>query len=183
MRYLFDPSQGRFTVQAFPRGTLSALGHSPTFAVRKFTGELNFDPDAMAGASVRVAVQATSLELTDAVSPKDRAEIESRMRDEVLQSASHPTIELKTTEIAATRISDGWYRLSIPFKVSVRGVTNTQRVDAQLRLIEDEARLSGETKLSQSAFRIKPVSALAGMLTLQDELKIAFDLVARKPPE
>jgi polyisoprenoid-binding protein YceI len=182
MRYLVDASQGRFTVQAFARGALSVLGHSPTFAVRAFTGEVDFSPDTIAGAAVRLTIPADSLELTDAVSPKDRAEIESRMRQEVLASAAHPTISFESTEISADKIMEGWYRLAITGKLTLRGVTNTQRIDAQFRLMEDEARLSGDGKLSQSAYRIKPVSALAGMLQLQDELKIAFDLVARNQP-
>jgi polyisoprenoid-binding protein YceI len=180
MRYLFDASQGVFTVQAFARGALSALGHNPTFAVRAFTGTIDFSPDAIAEAVVRLTIQADSLALTDAVSPRDRAEIESRMRQEVLESTSYPTIALESTEISSGKIADGWYRLAITGKLSVHGVTKTQRIDAQLRLMEDEARLSGDHKLLQSAYRIKPVSALAGMLQLQDELKIAFDLVAHK---
>jgi polyisoprenoid-binding protein YceI len=180
MRYVLDASQGLFTVQAFARGALSALGHSPTFAVRSYTGEIEFSPDAVAATAIRLTIGADSLELTDAVSPKDRAEIESRMRQEVLESASHPTIALTSTEISAGKIAEGWYRLAITGKLSLRGVTNTQRLDAQFRLMDDEARLSGDSKLSQSAYRIKPVSALAGMLQLQNELKITFDLVARK---
>jgi polyisoprenoid-binding protein YceI len=182
MRYLLDASQGRFTVQAFARGALSVFAHSPTFAVRAFTGEIDFSPDATAGAAVRLTIQADSLELIDAVRPEDRAEIEGRMRQEVLASASHPTISLESTEISADKIVEGWYRLKIKGRLSLRGVTNTQRIDAQFRLTEDLAHLSGESKLSQSGFRIKPVSALAGMIQLQDELKIAFDLVARKQP-
>jgi polyisoprenoid-binding protein YceI len=178
MRYLFHASDSRFTVQAFARGALAALGHNPTFAVRDFTGEIDFSPDAIARASVKLTIQADSLALVDAVSAKDRAEIESRMRQEVLAIAPYPAIAFESTEISVNKISEGWYRLAITGKLSLHGVTKTQRVDAQFRLMEAEARLSGDTKLLQSAYRIKPVSALAGMLQLQDELKVAFDLVA-----
>jgi polyisoprenoid-binding protein YceI len=180
MRYLLSASQGRFTVQAFARGALSVLGHSPTFVVRGLTGEIECAPDAIAPAVIRLTIQADSLELADAVSPKDRAEIETRMRQEVLESARYPTIAFESSEIAPVRIADGWYRLAITGKLSLRGVTNPQRLDAQLRLMEGEARLSGDCKLLLSAYRIKPVSALGGMLQLQDELKITFDLVARE---
>jgi polyisoprenoid-binding protein YceI len=179
MRYMLDASQGFFKVQGFARGPLSALGHSPTFVVGALTGEIDFSPDAIAGAAVRLTVQADSLALTDAVSPKDRAEIETRMRQEVLESAKYPVIALESTEISAAKIAEGWFRLTITGKLSLHGVAKTQRIDAQIRLMEDEARLSGESNLSQSAYRIKPVSALAGMIQLQDELKIAFDLVGR----
>jgi polyisoprenoid-binding protein YceI len=180
MRYLLDASQGFFKVQAFARGPLSALGHSPTFKVGAFAGEIEFSSDPNPRAAVHLTIQADSLALADAVKPKDRADIESRMRQDVLESSSYATIALESTEISAVKIADGWYRLAITGKLSLHGVTKTQRIDAQLRLMEDEARLSGESMLSQSAHRIKPVSALAGMIQLQDQLKIAFDLVGRK---
>jgi polyisoprenoid-binding protein YceI len=183
MRYLLDASQSRFTVQAFVRGAFSALGHSPTFAIREFTGELRMPTDEAAGASVQLKVRASSLALTDPVSAKDREEIESRMRNEVLETASFPEIVFQSTAITASKIAEGWYRLGIAGELSLHGTTNPHRVDAQLRVIEDEARLSGDCELLQLAYRIKPVSALGGMISLKDELKLTFDLVGRSQGE
>jgi hypothetical protein len=36
VRYVFDPSVSRFTVQAFATGLLCAFGHNPTIAIRDF---------------------------------------------------------------------------------------------------------------------------------------------------
>jgi polyisoprenoid-binding protein YceI len=180
MRYLLDASQSRFTVQALVQGTLSALGHSPTFAIRAFTGEIRLAPEAIADTAILLTIQADSLALADSVSAKDRDEIESRMRQEVLESAAHPQIVFQSTEITPSKIAEGWYRLGIAGKLSLHGVTNPHRLDAQLRVMDDEIRLSGDCTLSQPAYRIKRVSALGGMITLKDELKIAFDLAGRK---
>ena len=43
--YAIDPDMSRFTVRAFASGMLSALGHSPTLAVRDFTGKAEFSPE------------------------------------------------------------------------------------------------------------------------------------------
>jgi polyisoprenoid-binding protein YceI len=180
MRYLLDDSQSRFTVQAFVSGALSALGHSPTFAIRNFTGEICFATEAIADARVHLKVQAGSLALTDSVSAKDRDEIESRMRQEVLELVAYPEIVFQSTEITPIKIADGWYRLAIAGKLSLHGVTNPHRLDSNLRVMEDEVRLSGDCALLQPAYRIKRVSAVGGMITLKDELKFAFELVARK---
>jgi polyisoprenoid-binding protein YceI len=179
MRYLLDDSQSQFTVQAFVSGALSVLGHSPTFAVRTFTGEIRFAPEALTDAAINLKVQAASLALTDTVSAKDRDEIESRMRKEVLESALFPEIVFQSTETTSTKIADGWYSLRIAGKLSLHGATNPHRLDAQLRVMDDEIRLTGDCPLSVPAYRIKRVSALGGMITLKDELKIAFDLVGR----
>ena len=79
-RYRMDPGHSRFTVQAFAGGLLSFLGHSPTFAVRDFAGELCWEPDRPEGAGLVVTVRADSLELIDNVRPADREDIEGRMR-------------------------------------------------------------------------------------------------------
>jgi polyisoprenoid-binding protein YceI len=180
MRYSLDDSQSRFTVQAFVSGALSALGHSPTFAVRAFTGEICFAAETIADASIRLKVQASSLALADSVSAKDRDEIESRMRLEVLEIAAYPEIVFGSTDVTSSEIADGWYRLAIAGKLSLHGVTNPHRMDSNLRVTEDEVRLSGDCVLSQQAYRIKRVSAVGGLITLKDELKIAFELVARR---
>jgi polyisoprenoid-binding protein YceI len=180
IRYVLDPAQSRFTVQAFAQGVLSVFGHSPTFAVRAFTGELRFTPEALAEASLDLTVRADSLTLTDSVSAADRDEIESRMRKEVLETAAFPEIRFQSTEITASKIADNWYRLRIAGKLSLHGVTNAHKVEAQLRILEDRIRLSGDCTLRMPAYRIKPVSALGGAIRLKDELKVVFDLGGRK---
>jgi polyisoprenoid-binding protein YceI len=182
-RYTLDPAQSRFTVQAFAGGMLSGLGHSPTFAIREFTGELRFTPDAPAESSFRLSVKADSLALTDSVSPKDRNEIESRMRQEVLETATSPEIVYQSTKITADKIADSWYRIRIAGELRLRAAKKPQAVDAQLRLSDDQMRLSGQCTLLQSAFGIKQVSALGGMIKLKDELKFDFDLIGRKQDE
>jgi polyisoprenoid-binding protein YceI len=180
MRYVLDSSRSRFTVQAFATGMLSGFAHSPTFAVREFTGELRFDADALADTSFQLTARADSLTLLDSVKPQDREEIESRMRQEVLETARYPEITFRSTSITADRITGGWYRLQIAGDLHLHGVKKAHRVDTQLRVTDDESRLSGQYKLSQSGHGIKLVSALGGMIRVKDELKIDFDFVGRK---
>src|ERR1700757_2837485 len=104
VRYTLDPSRSRFTVQAFATGILSGFAHSPTFAIRGFTGEMDFVPNAPAESSLTVTVRADSLTVTDSVSPQDRDDIESRMRQEVLETASYPEIVFQSTKITADQV-------------------------------------------------------------------------------
>jgi polyisoprenoid-binding protein YceI len=180
MRYVLDDSQSRFTVQAFATGPLSALAHSPTFSVRAFTGEIRLATEAIADLAIHLTVEAVSLALADSVSAKDRDEIESRMRQEVLETTAYPEIVFQSTKITASKIAEGWYRLGVAGKLALHGVTNLHQVDAQLRVGEDDLRLSGDSKLLQSAYRIKRVSALGGMITVKDELKLTFELMGSK---
>jgi polyisoprenoid-binding protein YceI len=182
VRYSFDPALSRFTVQAFATGVLSAFAHCPTFAIRSFAGELQFDPDSPATATLRITVQADTLELLDNVKPQDRAEIVGRMRQEVLETATYPEIAFEGREIKADKIADGWYRLQLAGQFSLHGARRPEQLDAQLRITGEEARLSGRFGLSQSAYRIKHVSALGGAIKVKDALAIDFELVGRTDP-
>ena len=177
--YVLDPAQSRFTVRAFASGPLSGLGHSPTFAVRELSGELRFTPETLADAAFHLSVRADSLTLTDPVSPKDREEIEGRMRQEVLETAVYPEIDFQGAEITTGKVADNWYRLRLKGELRLHGVKRPQPVDAQLRILEDQMRLSGQCTLLLSAYRIKPVTALGGLIKLKDELKLDFELVGR----
>ncbi len=178
--YEFDAGSSRFTVQAFAGGMLSIMAHSPTFAIREFTGELRFASEALDGGVLRMTIKAGSLRLVDQVKPADRHEIESRMLQEVLEISTWPEVRFESNAIAATRIADNWHRLQIQGTVLLHGVSQAHPIDAQMRTQEEEMRLSGDSKLRQSAFRIKKVTALAGTITLKDELKFAFDLIGRR---
>jgi polyisoprenoid-binding protein YceI len=180
IRYRLNPVRSRFTVQAFAAGMLSALAHSPTFSVRDFNGELQLDSDNPATATLHMDVKAKELELVDRVKPQDRAEIESRMREEVLNVAAHPEIRFTGAVTSAIKIADNWYRLEIKGDLSVRGAKGTQRIDAQLRIFDGEVHLSGEFSIHQSAYGIKRVSAVGGTIYLKDDLKCSFDIIGRQ---
>jgi polyisoprenoid-binding protein YceI len=178
--YRLDPTRSRFTVQAFARGMLAMLGHDPIIAIRDFTGELHFAADQPEQSSLQMTIKAESLEVADNVKAQDKPEIQGTMQREVLETARYPLIEFRSTAVTATRIADNWYRLQLRGELTLHDVKGTQDVDAQLRLADGEARLSGEFKLLQTPYRIKLVSALGGMIKLKDELKFSFDIVGER---
>jgi len=180
VRYRFDPTRSRFTVQAFATGMLSAFAHSPTFAVREFRGELRFEtggplPEHLA---IDLAIPAGAIELQDRVSPADRREIHDRMRTEVLAESAHAEIEYRAADVPCEPLGRGRYRLRLDGTLSLVGVTSPQPVNAELEIFEDGVRLSGRCSLQLSRYRIKPVTALGGTIRLKDELTLSFALVA-----
>ncbi len=64
--------------------------------------------------------------------------------------------------------------------MQLHGLTAMQQIDFQVRVSDQELRLSGEFPLSISKYKMKRVTALGGMIQLKDELKFAFDLVGQK---
>jgi polyisoprenoid-binding protein YceI len=180
VRYVFDATQSQFTVQAFKTGLLSTFGHSPIFAVSDYSGEARFGSSGLASFSLELTVVADSLVLLDRVSQADRREIESRMRDDVLDTRACPEIRYRAERLADERLAAGRYRLRIGGPLTLHGVTHPHQVVAELTVFEDAVRLRGSCALKLSDYQIKPVSALAGAIKLKDELQLVFDLNAHK---
>ena len=181
-RYLVNASDSRFTVQAFAEGMFSAFGHDPVIAIRDFTGEARCAQEGtLEGSSVKMTINAGALTVADNVSDKDRREIERAMNEEVLESATYPDIVFESTDISASRLARGRYRLRIIGNLSLHGVTNRGLwVYAKVSMADDGLRAEGEFSLQQTDYGIKPFAAAGGSIKVKNELKFAFDIAARK---
>jgi polyisoprenoid-binding protein YceI len=176
-RYKLDPTQGRFTVETSATGMLSMFGHSPTFDVRDFAGEVRFEGGEVGRMALDLRVDAGSLVVRDRVSPADRREIESRMRRDVLESADYPEIAYLTGDVSADATAPGTYRVHLAGRLSLHGATRPRPIDAELRIFGDGLQLRGSCPLRMSDYGIRPVTALGGTIKLKDDLTISFLLV------
>jgi polyisoprenoid-binding protein YceI len=179
-RYLLDARQSRFTVQAFASGMLAGFAHSPKFAIKQFDGEMRFSPEDPGESSLSLTVKASTLDLLDSVKEKDRLEMQKTMLDEVLEVAKYPEISFRSTEVALTKIAEGWYRAQIRGDMRLHGVTNAVSIDSQLRVADRVLRLTGDWSLLLPDYKIKRVTAAAGLIKLKDDLKFQFDLAGHE---
>jgi polyisoprenoid-binding protein YceI len=180
-RYRIDPGRSRFTVQAFAAGLLSSFAHSPTFAVRGYSGEVRLGSTAET-LELDLDIDPDSLDLEDRVSDADRREIYARMRDEVLEVSRYRALTFRGRATRAEPIAQGHYRLAIAGDLTLHGATRPHPVDAELIVFGDGLRLGGGTTLRMSEFGIRPVTALGGTIKLKDELRFTFDLAALPLP-
>lgn len=181
-RYVIDPTVSRFTVQAFASGLLSAFGHNPKIAIRDISGEARFNPAAVEQSSLHLIVKAASLTVTDNISDKDRRDIERDMREKVLEVDKNPEIVFDVPTVVVKAQSDAGYDVILKGSLALHGVNRGQAVPARITLTGDMLRAFGEFALRQSEYGIKPPSAVGGGLKVKDEVKLTFDIVARKRP-
>lgn len=168
-------------MQAFASGLISAVAHSPKIAIRDWTGEIEAPSSTLAGASLRVRVKATSLEVLDELRDDDRREIHRVMNKEVLETAEFPEVVYESSEIQPEKLRDDLYRVSVRGTLTLHGVSNDQDLGAQASLGVDSIRAYGSFTLLQTDYDIRIASIAGGALKLQDELKFSFYVVARKP--
>jgi polyisoprenoid-binding protein YceI len=180
LHYAIDKSSSKFTVRAFATGMLSTFGHSPTFAVRDFDGDLEFSPEALDKTSLSLRVRAGSLEVMDDIKNSDRQEIESTMNRSVLETEKYPDISFATTRVSANSLGEGRYQANLNGNLTLHGIIRPIAIPTQVTLMGDMLRAGGEFPLLQTNFGIAPVSVAGGTLKLKDEIKFVFDIVARK---
>jgi polyisoprenoid-binding protein YceI len=180
IRYSVDRSASTFTVRAFVTGMFSAFGHSPVIAIRKYQGIIDFDPEQPAESKVNIAIQASSLSLISESSERDRREIESRMREEVLKSDQYPEILYDCIRVSPSRTSEGQYWAALDGDLTFRGLTRGEVVSTRVNLDNNGIRAFGDFFISQSAYGIPPVTGIGGAIRLKDELKFSFNIMARK---
>jgi hypothetical protein len=65
-------------------------------------------------------------------------------------------------------------------ELTLHGVARTQPVSARVSVNGDVLRAMGDFSVRQSDYEIRPVSAVGGTIKLKDELKLSFDISARK---
>ena len=180
VHYIIETKGSTFTARAFAAGLLSAFAHSPTIAIRDFEGEVFLNPDAVEQSSLRIVIHPAALTVTDDISEKDREEIDRRMHDEVLESNSFPDIVYESSRGTASATGDGQYWLALNGELTLHGVKRNQPVSARVSVNGTTLRATGELSLRQSDYDIRPVSAVGGTVKLKDEIKLSFDISARK---
>lgn len=181
VRYLIDAKRSTFVVRGFATGMLSAFAHSPTIAITDFQGEVEWSSSALEDASLRLVIEAASLNVTDDISDKDRREIEHKMHHEVLEADGFSEIIYECPRVSSIqKLGEGLFTVVLNGELSLHGVTRTQPVSARVTLNGDTLRAAGDFSVRQSDYEIKPVSAAGGTVKLKDELKLSFNITARK---
>jgi polyisoprenoid-binding protein YceI len=178
--FTMDAKASLFTVQAFASGMVAVVAHSPKFAIRDMTGEMEFVPGSMQKASVHLTINVSSLEIMDEVTRSDRREIERVMFDEVLEKSIFPLIEYKSSRVTASKTGENTYRVNVAGDLTLHGITRGVGLEAQVVAGEDTIRAQGSFSLMQSDYRLKIASVAGGTLKLKDELKCAYFILGRR---
>jgi len=180
VHYAIDARASQFTVQAFASGLISAVAHSPKIAIRDWTGDVDFVPDSLREAKLKVVVKTPSLEVLDELRDSDRREIHRVMNNEVLETARFPQVVFQSSSIGVERLKETLHRVNVTGGLELHGVTNNHSFFAQVAFGVDSFRAYGEFTLLQTDYGIRVASVAGGTLKLQDELKFTFYVVARK---
>lgn len=193
MRFALEPSQSHLYVVAHRAGALGFLGHEHAILATEWSAELCFDPAAPAASPVRAEITVPTKALridTDEArrlaglgkgpGPKDVETLQGKvLAPENLAAASNPSIHLKATSV--TGGASG--KLQVQGSFTLRGVTETVRFPVEIAVQKEGlVRLSGQFRLQQSTFGIKPES-VAGVVNVADAVDVHFVVLAKATGE
>lgn len=189
-RYVILAEASEIRIHVMRAGPLARLGHNHIIGGPAVRGEL-WLADKLPASGFALVVDVTELEVdrpawrrdagAEFSRQPDKRDIEGTRRNmlgpKVLDADRHPTIELEAIEVRGA-LPD----LVLITRFTVRGQTHTAPVAVRLGQENSLLVAEGEFTLLQSDFGIKPFSVLLGSLRVQDEVRVAFRIVAEVRP-
>jgi polyisoprenoid-binding protein YceI len=168
--YAFGPDQGStLTVHTRKGGAASKAGHDLTIEVTAWHATLTVADDAAASA-LELTADADSLQVREGhggmmpLGHAETASIQQSMREEVLKGTP---IAYRSTSIAPD--GDGGLRVDGELEL------NGRRAPVGFALEIAGGRLRGAATVTQTAFGLKPYSALFGTLKVLDDVRVEVD--------
>ena len=179
--YAIDPGASLVAVTVRRGGLMARLGHDHVVASHTLTG---YAAPGMGRADVSFRLDQLTIDepqlLRDAgigTSPSPEAVEGTRknMLGPVLDAERYPVVTLHA-ELPA----DGRLRVD----VTLHGTTRRLELPAAVQVDAAQVTASGAARLKQTDFGITPFAVGAGLLAVQDELAVSFNIVARRwtPP-
>jgi polyisoprenoid-binding protein YceI len=172
-RLRFGPDNGQMLLRTGRQGVGSTVGHDLTIQVTDWSVEADVPGTGPADATATARVALGSLAVLEGrggaspLSGKDRGEIENNAR-RTLAADRHPTATFESTRVVA-----GEDRATISGTLALHGVAAP--IDVEVREVAPD-RYRATAVVTQSAFGIKPYSALLGALRVRDEVEVEIEV-------
>jgi len=169
-RYRLGPDNATLAVRTERAGAAAKAGHDLLIHVTAWEATLVVPDDDLGGATMELTADPTSLRVKEgtggiqALGDADVASIHQTIDDEVLRRQG---IGFRSTSVQA----DG-ETLRVQGDLTIVG--NTQPVEFDL-VSGDAGELRGSAVVTQTAFGMKPYSALFGALKVKDEVQVVLE--------
>ncbi len=187
--YQVDTERSLLQILVYRGGKLAALGHNHVVASHDLTGSvMRADPLAGTRFDIRLPVAALTVdepELRRQAGEDFQAEVPQSARDgtrrnllsgAVLDAEHFADIRLRAVD--AEDLQNG--RFDVGVDVEIKGQIRRLRVPVQLQVAANELSASGELTVLQSDLGLTPFTALLGALTVENQMRVRFRVVAKE---
>jgi polyisoprenoid-binding protein YceI len=180
--YSIDSAKSKLEINVYKEGVFKAFGHNHLIIAKQMSGGVQFDSKKIESSTVNLKVETKSLTVSPQSEPeKDRQDVQTTMSGEkALDVAKYPEIVFSSTGVSAVKTTEDGWTLTLSGNLKLHGAEKPVRLPVTLHVNGNQLRAQGTVSLLQTDYGIKPVKAGGGAVTVKDELKISFEIVATK---
>jgi len=177
--YSFDAQASEINIILTQEGMMRRRYPTHRVVAKSFTGRIELPKDETMMA-VTVEADAKLLTNMDALmSDFERKEFHTSLRGPILETDKFPTIKFTSVSLDNVQKSGDKRSFTINGDLTLHGVTKRVAFPVNATLSEKELRATGEAKLKQSDFGVKPFEKGMGLIKVGDELKVSFSIIAK----
>jgi len=179
--YAIDSDGSKVLIHVGKTGLGSFAGHEHDIAARSLHGKVIIDREDISRSSVDVVFEAIALKVVGkGEPPEDIPKVQSEMQGpKVLDVTRFPTIRFSSRSVGGSQVSPGVYDLRVTGEISLRGRTRLIPLPVKVEIRGNTVTARGKTTLKQTDFGIEPISAGGGLVKVEDELRLEFEILAR----
>jgi len=182
--YRLDESRSLAVVRVYRGGRFADLGHDHVVASHEVRGLVRWTSDwrarradlfvPLASLTVDEPLLRQRYALTTQPSARDIEGTRENMLNKTLRVADNPFVTLHLEALSGALPA-----MPVRAEISLNGVTNTRQREVTVEQRRNELSVSGAFSLKQTEFGLEPYTVLGGLLQVEDEVDITFELVAR----
>lgn len=183
--YRLDAALSTVRIYVYRAGKAARLGHNHVLSLPRFEGAVRIPGDQPGDADCDLRLKLEDIVVDDPAlravtggaftserSVEDIAGTRRNMlSDKGLDAEHFPQMRLR-----CARVTGDWPQLIVQMEVTLHGIRRTEPVALQVERTAQKLRVQGALILRQSDYGITPLSALGGLMTVQDEVLVRFDL-------
>lgn len=167
--YSLGPENSTLTVRTGRRGAIAKVGHDLRIEVASWSGRVDLGA-APEQTVLELTADSGSLRVREgsgglkALGEEERSGIDQTITEEVLKGA---TIAFRSSAVTA----GPGEQLRVEGELELAGATHPIAFDLS---VDDDGQLSASTTLKQTAWGMKPYTALFGTLKVADEVEVSI---------
>lgn len=164
------PKDGQLLINVWKDGVAAKMGHDLTLLCTRWNGTADINPENPAACSVSATIDLGGIEVLEgkggakALSEGDKGDIKKNLQK---------TLGSGQVSFQSTGVSASGSTVQLQGQLTINGKTGPVNIAVNAA---DDGQITGKTTFNQTAFGIKPFSAMLGALKVKDTVDVSFNL-------
>lgn len=177
--YTFDARMSEINIILKQDGLMGRRYPTHRVVAKSFSGKIELPPDETKMAVEVIAETKMLINADEAMSDFERKEFHASLRGPILEADKFPAIKFTSVSVTGLQKIADARSFTLNGDLTLHGVTKRMAFPVNVTIREGELRATGEAKLRQSDFGVKPFEKGLGLIKVGDEVKVSFSIIAK----